>query len=162
MELKIINKKEDPLLSRTIIEAEIVFEKATPSRTEIKSKLVKDLGKDEKLIVVKDIHTSYGLKKAKNVSYVYENIESLKRIEVETKKPTKKKAPEEAKEKTEEKQEAKKEDAAQKPTDKNENTRPTSSGSAVSGTHSVGKEESLKEAKAESGQKQKEPTKDKQ
>ena len=103
MELKIINKKEDPLLSRTIVESEIVFEKATPSRAEIKSNLSKNLGKDEKLIVVKGIHTLYGLKKAKNIAYIYENEEFLKRIEVKTKKGAKKKAPAEAEEKVEEK-----------------------------------------------------------
>ena len=91
MELKIVNKKEDPLLSRTKVESEIIFEKTTPSREEIKNELVKVLGKDEKLIVVKGIFTSYGLKKAKNLSYVYENEESLKRIEVEKKKEAKKK-----------------------------------------------------------------------
>ena len=91
MQLKIVNKKEDPLLSRTKVESEIIFEKVTPSREEIKNELVKVLGKDEKLIVVKGIFTSYGLKKAKNLSYVYENEESLKRIEVEKKKKAKKK-----------------------------------------------------------------------
>ncbi len=115
MELKIINKKEDPLLSRTIVESEIVFEKATPSRAEIKSNLSKNLGKDEKLIVVKGIHTLYGLKKAKNIAYIYENEEFLKRIEVETKKGAKKKAPAEAEEKVEEKPQelAKKEESEQ-------------------------------------------------
>lgn len=115
MELKIINKKEDPLLSRTIVESEIVFEKATPSRAEIKSNLSKNLGKDEKLIVVKGIHTLYGLKKAKNIAYIYENEEFLKRIEVETKKGAKKKAPAEAEEKVEEKpqERAKKEESEQ-------------------------------------------------
>ncbi len=115
MELKIINKKEDPLLSRTKVEAEIVFEKATPSREEIKGKLAKNLGKDEKLIVVKGIYTLYGLKKAKNIAYIYENEEFLKRIEVETKKKGKKKAPTEAEEKVEEKprEQAKKEESEQ-------------------------------------------------
>ena len=51
MELKIVNKKEEPLLSRTKIETEIVFENATPSREEIKSKLARDVGKDGKLVV---------------------------------------------------------------------------------------------------------------
>ena len=91
MELKVINKKEEPLLSRIKVEAEIAFEKATPSRAEIKSQVAKDVGKDEKLVVVKSIYTTYGLKKAKNVSYVYENEDSLKRIEVEKKKKTGKK-----------------------------------------------------------------------
>ena len=107
MELKIINKKEDPLLSRTKVESEIIFDKGTVSREEIKNKLCKDFGKDEKLIVVKGIYTEYGLKKAKNLSYVYENEEALNRIEVEKKEKTGKK---EAKP---EKPEAKKEE--QKP-----------------------------------------------
>ena len=91
MELKIINKKEYPLLSRTKVESEIVFEKSTPSKDEIKSKLGKDLGKDEKLIVVKSVYTMYGLKKCKNLSYVYENEESLKRIEVQKEKKSNRK-----------------------------------------------------------------------
>ena len=107
MELKIISKKEEPLLSRTKVEAEVVFEKATPSREEIKSKLATDLGKDGKLIVVKGIYTIRGLKKAKNISYVYENEDYLKRIEVEN-KGSEKKAKEEVK--SEEKPAKKKEE----------------------------------------------------
>ena len=38
MDLKIISKKQDPLLSRVKVEAEIVFDKTTPSRGEIKSR----------------------------------------------------------------------------------------------------------------------------
>tara|TARA_Y100000310_G_scaffold255534_1_gene263005 strand:- start:1070 stop:1531 length:462 start_codon:yes stop_codon:yes gene_type:complete len=120
MELKIINKKEEPLLSRTKVEAEVVFEKTTPSREEIKSKLGKDLGKDEKLIVVKNIYTQYGQKKAKNLSYVYEKEEDLKRIEVEKKekkegekaeeKPTKEQPKEDKKEGKAEQKEAKTEE----------------------------------------------------
>ncbi|MAH01857.1 hypothetical protein CMO87_01325 [Candidatus Woesearchaeota archaeon] len=109
MELKIINKKEEPLLSRTKVEAEMVFEKATPSREETKSKLCNILGKDEKLIVVKGIYNEFGLKKAKNLSYVYENEESLKKIEVETKKKTGKKETQEGAEEKPQKQ-AKKEE----------------------------------------------------
>ncbi len=106
MNLKIINKKEYPLLSRTKVESEIVFEKSTPSREEIKNKLSEVLGKDGKLIIVKGIYTSYGLKKAKNVAYAYENEESLKRIEAEKKKGKKKK---------ETKKEGKAESGEQKP-----------------------------------------------
>lgn len=109
MELKIINKKEYPLLSRTKVESEIVFEKSTPSKDEIKSKLGKDLGKDEKLIVVKSVYTMYGLKKCKNLSYVYENEESLKRIEVQKEKKSKKKEAKPEERAAEKPQEAKKE-----------------------------------------------------
>ena len=117
MELKIINKKEDPLLSRTKVEIEITFDKATPSKAEIKSRLGKDLGKEEKLIVVKGIYMEYGLKKAKNLSYVYESEEALKRIEVGKKGKTGKKEESKteaqekpAKEKPQEKEEPKKEE----------------------------------------------------
>src|SRR3989338_1968148 len=81
MDLKILIKKEEPLLSRTIIEAEVSFDKATPSKSEIKSALAKSLGRDEKLIVVKGLYSGYGIRKAKNVSYVYENEEVMKSIE---------------------------------------------------------------------------------
>lgn len=108
MELKIINKNKEPLLARTKVEAEVIFEKATPSREEIKNKLATDLGKDKKLIVVKAIYTIRGLKKATNLSYVYENEEALKRIEVEKKKSEDKK--EDKEEVKAEKPEAKKEE----------------------------------------------------
>jgi len=108
MELKIINKNKEPLLARTKVEAEVIFEKATPSREEIKNKLATDLGKDKKLIVVKAIYTIRGLKKATNFSYVYENEEALKRIEVEKKKSEDKK--EDKEEVKAEKPEAKKEE----------------------------------------------------
>jgi len=111
MELKIINKKEEPLLARTKVESEIIFDKRTVSREEIKNKLGKDFGKDGKLIVVKGIYTKYGLKKATNLSYVYENEEALKRIEVVKKEKTGKKDPKP--DEAEEKPEAKKEE--QKP-----------------------------------------------
>ena len=81
MDLKILSKKEEPLLSRTKIEAEVSFDKATPSKSEIKNALAKSLGRDEKLIVVKGLYAGYKVRKAKNVSYAYENEEVMKSIE---------------------------------------------------------------------------------
>ena len=112
MNLKIISKEEEPLLSRIKVTAELEFENGTPSREEIKTRLVKDLGKDEKLIVVKKIHTKYGLKKAQNSAYAYENEEDMKKIEIQKKskdKADKKEVKAEAKEEPkQEKQEEKK------------------------------------------------------
>jgi len=112
MEIKIINKNKDPLFSRTKIESEIIFDKSTPSREEIKNKLVSDLGIDGKLIVVKGIYTTRGLKKASNLSYVYENEETLKRVEVQKKKKDDKK---EAKEEVKTPETKKEETAEEKP-----------------------------------------------
>lgn len=99
MELKIINKKDEPLLSRMMVEADITFEKATPTKEEVKSKLAQVLGKDEKLIVVKGMYNTYGLKKAKSISYLYEDEKLKERIEAKIKK----KGKGEPKEKEEEK-----------------------------------------------------------
>ncbi|MBW2976478.1 hypothetical protein KY347_03465 [Candidatus Woesearchaeota archaeon] len=100
MELKIISKVEEPMLSRTKVKTEIAFEKGTPSREEIRNRLAKDLGKEEKLVVVKGIYPEYGLKKAENISYAYENEEPLERIEPRTKKKTGEKKKEAEKEDT--------------------------------------------------------------
>jgi len=143
MELNIINKKQDPLFSRIKVESEIIFDKGTISIAEVKSKLGKDFGKDEKLIVVKGIYTQYGLKKAKNLSYVYENEEALKRIEVEKKEKTGKK---EAKPKKEEKPEAKKEEQKAKEEQKSEKKE---------AKPEAKKEEKSKESKSEEQSKEK-------
>jgi len=107
MDLKILQKKSEPLLSRTRVESEIVFDKATPSGQEVKSALAKSLGKDEKLVDVKSIYTIFGLKKAKVLSYAYDNEETMKIIKIRKKK-TEKKPKEETEAKPEEaKKEAK-------------------------------------------------------
>ena len=120
MELKIINKKADPLLSRIKVEAELTFDKGTPSNAEVRSMLSKDLGKDEKLIVVKNIYTTYGLTKATNLSYIYENEEALKRIEVQKKEKTGKKEAKSDEGATEKPQEAKKEEKQEKKAEEKE------------------------------------------
>ena len=110
MELKILHKKEEPLLSRTRLEGVVMFDKATPSTKEIKSNVAKSIGKDESLIDIKGIYNQYGQKKAKVVCYAYESEDVLKKIKIEGKK-TKEKAGKAGKEQegAEAKQEDKKE-----------------------------------------------------
>lgn len=112
VQLKILRKKDEPLLSRTRIESEIVFDKATPSGQEVKSSLAKALSKDEKLLDVLGIYTQFGLKKAKILCYAYENEEVLKRIKIE-KKTIEKKAKTEEKPEEVKKEEPKKEEKAE-------------------------------------------------
>ena len=71
--MNIVNKREEPLLSRTRLEGEVLFDKATPSTKEIKSNVAKSLGKDESLVDIEGIYNHYGQKKAKVVCYNYEN-----------------------------------------------------------------------------------------
>ena len=169
MELKIINKEPEPLLSRTKVEVEIEFDKATPSNEDVKAQLVKDLGKDEKLIVVKNIYTNFGLKKAKSMSYVYDDEESLKRIEPQPKKKAEKKeekAEGKAKEQKPAETPGKKEDAG-----KSEilGSKTPGTTDVVSRTNSVGKpdkaetkkDEKPQETKAEEKQSKKQKTEEK-
>ena len=95
MELKISNKKNEPLLSRARIESDITFDKATPSINDVRDALSAQLGKDKNLIVVKSIYNEFGLRKAKGTAYLYENEEILKRFEAkkEKKKDAAKEAP---------------------------------------------------------------------
>ena len=110
MDVKITEKKEEGPLSRVKLTGEITFESVTPSYVDVKKKISSSLNYDEKLIVIKNIYTKFGLKKASLSAYVYKNEVSMKKIEPKPKEK-KAKAEKSAEEKPEEakKQEEKKE-----------------------------------------------------
>jgi len=112
MDIKITEKKEEGPLSRVRLTGEIIFESVTPSNEEVKKKVASSVNCDEKLIVIKNIYTKFGLKKASVSAYAYKNEEAMKKIEP---KPKEKKAKEKSAEKPEEakKQEEKKEQPAE-------------------------------------------------
>jgi ribosomal protein S24E len=127
--MKITEKKENPLLSRTEVTAEITFEKATPSKNDVKKQLASELKKDESLIVVKNIHTDYGAATARLSAFIYDSKEALEKTEPRPKK--------EAKPAGAPKEEAKKEEKpAEAPTEEKKKEKPT-----------VAKPEEKKEAK---------------
>jgi len=117
MDIKITEKKEEPLLSRTEIIADITAD-ITPKKQELKTKFASVLKVDEKLVAVKHIYTKFGSKKSKAIVYQYTNEEELKKIEPkekekkevkEEKKEEKKEEPKPKKEKEEKKEEKKEE-----------------------------------------------------
>ncbi len=95
MELKLIEKKETPLLSRTDIKGEITFTGKTPSNDEVTKKLSTDLKVDAATIAVKHIYTSFGSTRAKVIAHVYKTADDKTKIEPKIKV---KKAKEEKKE----------------------------------------------------------------
>ena len=119
MQLKILEKKEEPLLSRIVIKASAIFEKATPSNEEIKKQIASNLKADENLVVIKGIYTKFGTSEADINAYVYTSKEEMQKIEPKPKeKKEKKPKPEKpAEAKPEKKEEAKKEEkpAEEKP-----------------------------------------------
>ena len=92
--MNITNKKEEPLLSRTKINAMIEFEKATPSYKEVTSLIAASLKKDENLIALKHIYTLFGDKKAEIVAYAYSDESKKQFIEPKIKEKKEKKAKE--------------------------------------------------------------------
>ncbi len=81
MEVKIVEKKEVPLLSRTRVTLVAVFEKETPKREEIRKEASKALGSDEKLTVIKHIYTRFGKPEAKIIAHIYKNEKEMMAIE---------------------------------------------------------------------------------
>jgi ribosomal protein S24E len=89
MELNIIDKKEQPMLSRIEITGKLTFEGATPSAADVKKKLSSELKVDEGLIAVKNILTHFGSGNADLVAYAYLNKEDMEKIEPKSKKKEK-------------------------------------------------------------------------
>ncbi len=92
MELNIADKKEQKLLSRLEVKGKITFSGgATPSSDQVKEAIAKNLGKDAKLIVVKNIYTDYGSASADIMVYVYDDEKKMKELEETNKKSKDKK-----------------------------------------------------------------------
>lgn len=89
-EVKILEKKESPLLNRTEVSAEIVYSGATPKNEEVKAKIASALSQKENLVVIKSIYTSFGHTKAKVSAYVYANEKEMAKIEPKKKEKKKK------------------------------------------------------------------------
>lgn len=94
MNLSVTNKKEETLLSRTMITATLDFEKATPSYAEVAALLAANLKSDEKLIALKHIYNLFGAKKAEVIAYVYADENKKNFIEPKIKEKKEKKAKE--------------------------------------------------------------------
>ncbi len=103
MQLKILNKQENPLLSRTEVSAELTFEGAVPSANEVKKEINKQLGADFNLIDV-SMESEFGSKAATAQINVYKDDKAMKAAIKKGKKALEKekKAAEEAAKKAEE------------------------------------------------------------
>ncbi len=86
MSLKIIEKKEQPMLSRIDVKAKLEFQGATPSTADVKKQLASELDVDEKLIVIKHIYTKFGSPTADVLACSYLNEEDMNKIEPKPKK----------------------------------------------------------------------------
>ena len=69
--MNVMDKKDEKMLSRMQVTAELEFDNATPKYAEVAAELASKLKADEKLIAIRHVYTAYGSKKAKVVAYLY-------------------------------------------------------------------------------------------
>lgn len=86
MNVTIVDEKTAPLFSRKEIAMDIIFEKSTPSKEELKKYLATLKKADENLVVVKKIYTKFGYTTASALAYVYDNLKSKELGELKTRK----------------------------------------------------------------------------
>lgn len=90
MEIKLQNKKDNKLLARTEIGAEISYDGATPSNEAIRKAFTEQFKADEKLIIIKHVYTGFGITKADVLAFIYHDQKALEQFELIKKKPKKK------------------------------------------------------------------------
>jgi ribosomal protein S24E len=84
MEIKVVSKKENPLLKREAISFQIEHTQTkTPSRTEVRKAVAKILKTDMKLVYVKKFKTKTGTSTAVGIANVYDSEEQAKFVEPE-------------------------------------------------------------------------------
>ena len=80
MDVKISEKNEQPLMSRTELRGTISFEAQTPSRAEVRKKIAESVKADESLVMLTRIRTAYGQKSAGVTAHVYKTKEDAKKF----------------------------------------------------------------------------------
>ena len=86
--MEILKKHHNALLSRTELQVDLPFEKATPSVADVRKMIASHMKSAEDVIVIDRIATIFGHRKALVSASIYDSKESLDKI---AKKPKKKK-----------------------------------------------------------------------
>jgi ribosomal protein S24E len=87
MKLIIKDQRDNPLLSRKDIAAEVIFTGATPSEDAVKSELASQFKVHADVVQIKKIKTEFGQQKGKVLAYVYKDVASKKEmVKTNTKK----------------------------------------------------------------------------
>ncbi len=84
MELKMIEKKENPLLHRVEVQFEVAHPQSkTPSRDEVRNLLAANLNADKNRVILDKIETPFGSTVTRGFAKIYDNVENAKKIEPE-------------------------------------------------------------------------------
>lgn len=84
MEIEIEKEKETPLLSRKRVTAWVYYQGATPSRKEVLKEFAKKLNVDTDKIIIKHMYTRFGQMDLKLIANVYNDRETLEKLETKS------------------------------------------------------------------------------
>jgi ribosomal protein S24E len=73
MELLIKNREENKPMGRTALTCEVTFDKAMPSRKELRDAICAAMGADPSLLVIISAKGSFGANKATVIAHVYKD-----------------------------------------------------------------------------------------
>ena len=82
MRVEITTKKDNPILGRKEIEFTVKETKITPSRKELREKIVALTNSDKKNLVIGVLEGNYGTSELKGTARIYNNPEDLKKTEL--------------------------------------------------------------------------------
>ncbi len=81
MDINIIEKKENPLLRRTELIADVGYEGTAPTRQTMRDEISKKLKVSPEVVIVRHIYPFFGDKKIEVVVHVYQSKEDAEKIE---------------------------------------------------------------------------------
>jgi small subunit ribosomal protein S24e len=82
LKIEILNERENKLLSRREIEFAVNHAgEGTPSRADIRAKIVAQFDADAETVVIRSLDTSFGSGATKGFARIYSNPEQMKRVE---------------------------------------------------------------------------------
>jgi ribosomal protein S24E len=85
--MKILQKKENPLFSRTSLKVEVEHKgKPTPTNADIKKRVAELMKVDEKLVVIEHIYTKFSAGVSEVIAHVYKNEKALENVKIKKKK----------------------------------------------------------------------------
>ncbi|MBU0586798.1 30S ribosomal protein S24e [Candidatus Micrarchaeota archaeon] len=81
MDAKITKKKENLLLGRDEVLVAIEFEKATPTRKEVKDLVCGKIGANPETVVIREVKHKFGIKEVDILLHVYKDKETMASVE---------------------------------------------------------------------------------
>lgn len=82
MKIEILNERDNKLLSRKEIEFKVDHPgQGTPSRADIRAKIVAQFDADSSAVVIRSLGTSFGAGATKGLARIYSDAEQMKRVE---------------------------------------------------------------------------------